>query len=292
MYLGSLLSSAGSVNNDVKLEIQKREKHFNKFYSFLRENYNAPLFVKEQVLDACVSSAILYNCETWGNADVKQLEMMYRKALKYMLGVRATNCNEFPYVELGKSTLTSLIHKRQYIFFKKCTVDSDWPLQRHIIRTAMDARCPFIAHYTRLVHTYTSAESIIQQSLQKLKSDIIAKANKLQSRYISYQKINPTLSKPNIYNTIIPTFKQQLTSRLRMISHDLAIEIGRHKRPKVPIARRICECGDIETEKHFVLNCHQYSHIRRKYNVTNSSVINFVLDTDFTCDFITDLQEN
>ena len=130
LYLGSTISSKGNVNSDVALEIQHRQKHFNKFYAFLKENYNAPLPVKEKVLDACVSSAVLYNCETWGDANVKQLELLYRKALKYMLGVRTQVCNAFPYIELAKPTLTSLIHRRQYIFFKNCTNEKDWPLPR------------------------------------------------------------------------------------------------------------------------------------------------------------------
>ena len=61
IYLGSTFSDKGSVESDVILEIQKRMKFFNKYYAFLRENYTAPLKVKEKVLDACVSSAMLYN---------------------------------------------------------------------------------------------------------------------------------------------------------------------------------------------------------------------------------------
>ena len=58
---------------------------------------------------------------------------MYRKALKSMLGIRNTVCNEFPYVELGKPVLISIVHKRQLIFYNKCIRDDDWPMQRYII---------------------------------------------------------------------------------------------------------------------------------------------------------------
>ena len=162
VYLGSLFSSWGSVKYDVILEIQKRQKHFNKFFAFLRENYNAPISVKERVLEACVSSAALYNCESWGDANIDCLEDMYRKALKYMLVVRSQVCNEFPYIELGKPTLKSVVQKRQYTFYKMCVGDSDWPLQRYIIRKAMDVNCSYIRYYTRLANIFTSPILILE----------------------------------------------------------------------------------------------------------------------------------
>ena len=160
LYLGSTLSSKGDIHFDVALEIQQRRKHFNKFYAFLRENYNAPFYVKEKVLDACVSSAVLHNCESWGNANIKSLELLYRKALKYMLGVRSQVCNEFPFIELQKPTLSATILRRQYIFYKNCMTDRDWPLQRYIIRKAIDSKCSYISHYTKLVNEYSSENEI------------------------------------------------------------------------------------------------------------------------------------
>ena len=62
------------------------------------------MHVNVKVLDSCVTSALLYTCESWGNADLKDLETQYRKALKCMLGIRDTVSNESPYIELGKPT--------------------------------------------------------------------------------------------------------------------------------------------------------------------------------------------
>ena len=144
VYLGSTITDSGNVTNDLKAEIRQKEKKFNKFFAFLTQNRNAPLEVKEKVLQSCVLSTIIYNCESWGNANLDNLEAKYRQALKYMLGVRNSTCNEFPYIELGKQTLKSEIHKRQLKFYNNCIVTKDLPMQRFIIRKALDSNCNFI----------------------------------------------------------------------------------------------------------------------------------------------------
>ena len=59
-----------------------------------------------------------------------------------MLGVR----NQFKYIELGKPTLTSVIYKCQLKFFNDCRVGRDLPMQRFIIRKAIDSKYSFIKH--------------------------------------------------------------------------------------------------------------------------------------------------
>ena len=45
-------------------------------------------------------------------------------------------------------------------------------------------------------------------------------------------------------------------AQLRASSHTLAIEKGRHERPKRPVEQRLCKtCNVIENEEHFVTNC-------------------------------------
>ena len=232
--------------------------------------------------------AVLNNCEAWGNVKVKDLETLYRKALKYLLGVRTQVCNEFPYIELQKPTLTSMIYKRQYIFYKNCTVNRDWPLQRYIIRKALDVSCSFITHYTKLTNQYSSAEEITTHSLEVLKNDVMKKASLGQSRYVTYVTTNPTLTRPKIYSKYVPTVKLHKTTQLRLVSHNLQIELGRHRRPVVLREERLCTCGAVETECHFLFECMQYYHIRCKYNL-NINELSEVLDDTFTCDYVDEL---
>ena len=55
-------------------------------------------------------------------------------------------------------------------------------------------------------------------------------------------------------------------SRLRMSSHNLTIETGRHSKPKVPVNERICtKCNmdQVQDEIHFVLKCPKFDTCRQ-----------------------------
>ena len=203
----------------------------NRFFAFLTQHHDAPLNVKEKVLESCILSSVIYNCESWGNANLVNLEKKYRKALKYMLGIRKSVCNEFPYLELGKPTITSIVRKRQLKFYRNCTIHKDFPMQRYIIRKAMDANCSFINHYMELNTKYNDPEDITRESMINLRDSVTAKANLNRSRYVAYSKMNPSYQRPSLYDTYIPTYKLQAVSRIRVVSHNLQSERGRHHIP-------------------------------------------------------------
>ena len=62
--------------------------------AFLRSNAHAPVDVKLKVLDACLLNSLLYNSETWADTKFPQLETVYRRMLKAILGVSMTTCTE------------------------------------------------------------------------------------------------------------------------------------------------------------------------------------------------------
>ena len=62
-------------------------------------------------------------------------------------------------------------------------------------------------------------------------------------------------------------------ARLRISSHTLEIETGRHRRPKVPVEERtcrICESNSIEDEQHFLIEClaPEIVQLRKKLTAT------------------------
>ena len=286
VYLGSVITDAGNVTNDVKAEIKRKEKKLNKFIAFLTQNRNAPLAVKEKVLDSCILSTVIYNCETWGNANLSHLEKKYRKALKYMLGVRKSTINEFAYIELGRPTLTSMVHARQLKFYQQC-LEKDRPMQQYIIQKALEVNSPFIKHYVDLSNKYSNPDEITNKSMLELRSKVREKAES-SNKYRSFLSINPSLTRPTLYNNYIPTNKLHAVSRLRMISHDLAVETGRHFH--LPRCDRLCSCGEMEDEIHFVRQCHHYSHIRQKYFDPDTE-ISIMLDCPSTANFIDEITE-
>ena len=67
-------------------------------------------------------------------------------------------------------------------------------------------------------------------------------------------------------------------SRLRLSSHHLAIEKGRHAKQKMPIERRFCtSCLDkIDDEIHFLIECKKIQKLRKHmFNTILSQVSDF-----------------
>ena len=68
------------------------------------------------------------------------------------------------------------------------------------------------------------------------------------------------------YLLLLPNLKHMSTiARFRMSSHTLAIETGRHAKPKIAKEERkcrYCNLDDVEDEKHFLLKCPLYSEER------------------------------
>ena len=91
------------------------------------------------------------------------------------------------------------------------------PLQRHMIRQALDVNVAYIKHYGWLTTNFQSADEITAMSMQQLKDSVLRRVDGGHSRYIAYLALNPTLEKPSIYSTPTPTYKLHNASRLRMI---------------------------------------------------------------------------
>ena len=93
--------------------------HFQKFIAFLRNNNYLPFVIKKRVFDACVMSTMLYGCESWLNGDLKPVAKIYHWALKQLLGVRSSTCNDVCYIESGYTSIKAIVKSKQRIYFNK-----------------------------------------------------------------------------------------------------------------------------------------------------------------------------
>ena len=116
IYLGSPFTSDGSMSSAVKAHVQEKMSHFHKFIAFLDKNFDLPFVIKKRVFDACLLSAMLYGCESWLNGDLKPVCKLYNWALKQMLGVRLTTCNDVCYIESGYAPLKAIVKSEQRFF--------------------------------------------------------------------------------------------------------------------------------------------------------------------------------
>ena len=154
MYLGGVVSDTGSLTYDIdKFVNNKRPNVTIKFNNFVRKNKLAPIKIKLNVLDACVTSALIYACETWGTAKVKSLEVAYRFGLKRALSLRENINTEILYVEADKCPISTRIAKQQLNFWIKLNSylqeNQEHPLAA-IIEYARSINLKYNAYYDNL----------------------------------------------------------------------------------------------------------------------------------------------
>ena len=72
-------------------------------------------------------------------------------------------------------------------------------------------------------------------------------------------------------------------ARLRMSSHTLAIETGRHSKPNIAKEKRLCkycDLNEVEDEQHFLLRCTLYETLRKNLLKATALESNLLSDED------------
>ena len=104
--------------HDVNLYVaEKRSNVTIKYANFCRKNLLAPLDLKLHVLNTCVSSTLIYGCESCGHSKFQAIDALHRQGLRTALSVRPTWNNEIVYVETGELPLEVTIVKQQLKFW-------------------------------------------------------------------------------------------------------------------------------------------------------------------------------
>ena len=129
----------------------------------------------------------------------------------------------------------------------------------------------------------------ISIAMESVKSSI---ANSDSSRRVTYRDINPNLVVHDIYkikHTINENYRLAFT-KFRVSGHSLMCETGRWNRRgrgRLPLEERLCECGDVQTERHVIENCVMTQQIRNAYNFTDlENLFDGTYSPDTTCKII------
>ena len=289
VYLGSVITCSTKLAHDVEADIKHRHVNIVKFYAFLRSNRNAPVDIKLKVLEACFISSLLHNAETWADCKIERLEVLHRRMLKSILGVRMTTPSEFLHVELGVPSVKTYILVKQFNFWKKVVELSDSDPLMYAVTLGRRYKLKEVIHYDKLLEKYDTADDIISEYYTKVNAQIRKKAEENRSRYVTYLSINPLLGHPSSYKTIFNYKNVSMLAKLRTTTHNLQIDMGR--RTKTPRERRTCHCGSVEDEEHFLLKCHSYIPMRIQHNINNNTTISNILGENKLLPYINSLYE-
>ena len=101
------------------------------------------------------------------------------------------------------------------------------------------------------------------------------------TKFRTYLTNNPDLSGHRMYTdktADVPNRDRVSASRLRLSSYRLAVETGRWSRK--PQNKRLCLCGDVQTEEHVICFCPRMALVRSRFDeIRFTSIADF-----FGCD--------
>ena len=229
--LGSHISQSGSLGDELELHMKKRFSSCIKFFNFCKENKLAPLSVRLDALRACVTTSLLYNCETFGDKVPKTLETTYHKLIRTALRVRTNTPVLLMYIESGLLPIKAVIETRQFKFLPRFQDSLDENGDRIIVfNELLRDPSPYLRHYLTLHTKYSDHREIYRTYMSDVKTKIRHHASKISggTKYKMYLKINPGLNTSLFIESLHPLAADIV--RFRLGSHNLPIEKGRWSR--------------------------------------------------------------
>ncbi len=125
----------------------------------------------------------------------------------------------------------------------------------------------------------TVVKAFIKNTLRKQYESqwrsLITDVNK-QPKLRTYCTFKMDLKREKYLSIIIPKQRQAI-AKFRCSSHHLAIETGRHNKPKLPVECRKClDCDTVKDEVHHLIHC-KSNHVRVTilFNIVSSEISNF-----------------
>lgn len=142
----------------------------------------------------------------------------------------------------------------------------DDPLS-HVIRTTLG----YNYHTSRYLQDLLNNNvNDVQIALDDLKRKLSISDS---SRVQLYRSINREFTVHDIYSskTGVSELDRVSWTRLRLSAHSLAVEEGRWNRRgrgRLPMEERLCTCGQVQTERHIIEQCHRSALLRQQYGIS------------------------
>ena len=269
-YLGHYITDDNSMPKSIKLDIEERGTNvLIKFRNFVNNHPTATLEICLKLFQACFTTTILSNCETWGPWIPRKVLSLYNQGLRLALGVRGNAPTLLIYLETRQPYVCAMIKKRQYNFWTNLDKSPETEIFK-LINRANDTA--YIKYYKNLEQMYSSGDKVFNKINDQFYEECWKKINdaddsktKLKTYLDIYEncEITPETSLSLKDHT---RCQQKTLSSYIMSSHNLEIEKGRWSRtPKEERVCKQCTSGSVETLCHFLYQCDKFNHIRNRY---------------------------
>ena len=290
-YLGHVISSSRKTHSlmyDHLASQAQKAMHALKDRIKSTVGYLSPN-ISLKMFDTHILPILEYHSEIWFT--IKQndiLEKIQLNFLKNLLGVRNQTSTLAVLADTGRF---SLIYRQQvsainYWYRLKSGNCPKLLRKCYDIQVALNAKkssC-WLSRIYRVLTNSGIADSHVSPS--KIRSLIFVKAGETMMAEINDSTINPKLRTYKLFKTDLrlepylnsnfPMYVYRSIARLRLSSHNLKIELGRHKRPYIPADKRFCNrctSGLVEDEYHCLMMCKHWKNNRVELFQVSSRLI-------------------
>ena len=117
-YLGVIFNYNGLFNKAINKQAQQGKKAF---YALLNKVkiLRLPVDLALELFDYLVLPVMLYGSEVWGYSNIEQLEVLHRKFIKIILGIKHNTPNCMVYGETGKMPVRIKVQGRMVNFYTR-----------------------------------------------------------------------------------------------------------------------------------------------------------------------------
>ena len=284
-YLGIVLSTGGSFIQATKTLAGKGIKAMHNLFEITKDA-NVPVNIMFHLFDSLVASVLSYGCEIWGFSNAECIERVHRKFCKRVLGVELSTNNYALYTELGRYPLIIERHVRiiKYWFKLARNENSNIILQAvydQMKNTTENERNDIVwtskvknlLERNGFAEVWKYPESVdvnlfIRVLKIRLLDTFISEARegvRKRSSLLLFKELNTNYETAPYLKLLCNAKYRKALAKIRLSSHTLAIETGRHNDIRRDIRKcKFCNLNDIEDEFHFILICPLYSDLRKE----------------------------
>lgn len=265
-----------------------------------------------KVFDSQICPILEYGCEIlFQGKEIDQIEKFHLSFLKNVLNVRQQTPSDAIYAETGRcpmyirQQLQALKYWTRILSLPQTSIVKQAYNSLFILeQMAQDNWCSKISKLLKSLdmHDIWNSQCVLNEkaflSEVKIKLYDIFESGCLEriqncedgKKLRTYKLFKNAFGLEPYLTKIHDSRYRNAITRFRLSSHNLKIELGRHSRPKIPVAQRICQnclSNKVEDEKHFLLECQKHSNERNKLlsvltpvmpNFSDSTIVNqFVL---------------
>ena len=274
-YLGFLVSSSGSLKcglDDLRVRALKSLMSLkNSLGYFFRKNVKNTL----HLYNTMVKPIILYASDFWGSLTLPQnnpVENLHNMFCKQLLGVQKQTNITSVLLELGQTPLTFEAVKNSMNNWSRIARGECNNLLKESARDAELNELPWIKTIKTTLITIGLANLI--NDIPKNLGRVIHQRLNDQFHQSSFEYIQSGENKLSFYGlfkkeigmenylSMVTNIKHRSSlTRFRMSNHSLNIEKGRHQ--GIVRDKRKCQfCPVVKDERHFLLSCPKYDHLR------------------------------